>query len=104
MHTDGETAPVQLEAGGALQEDVAVPRLGQQPLAHEHHRVVLERRDARPLERRLLEEGIAYLRTRRKLDPLRQRNPNLDSIGTASSPASIAPPTHQSQSRQSSLG
>eukprot|EP00966_Prymnesium_polylepis_P033973 789741-Prymnesium_polylepis.2 len=38
------------------------------PLAHEHHRAVLEGRDARPLERRLLEEGVADLCGRRRLD------------------------------------
>eukprot|EP00966_Prymnesium_polylepis_P061874 1435679-Prymnesium_polylepis.1 len=48
----------QLEARRALQVDVAF-RLGQQALAHKHDRAVLEGRDARPLEWRLLKEGVA---------------------------------------------
>eukprot|EP00966_Prymnesium_polylepis_P319294 7375199-Prymnesium_polylepis.1 len=62
VNLDGEVALGKLEAGGALQVDVA-PRLGQQALAHEDHRAVLEveGRDARPLERRLLQEGVADL-------------------------------------------
>eukprot|EP00966_Prymnesium_polylepis_P096435 2234820-Prymnesium_polylepis.2 len=59
VHLDGRVLPGKLEACGALQIDGAPLRLGQQPLAHEDHRAVLERRDARPLERRLLEEGVA---------------------------------------------
>eukprot|EP00966_Prymnesium_polylepis_P002073 47359-Prymnesium_polylepis.1 len=40
VHADGEVALGQLEAGRALQVDVAL-LVGQQPPAHEHHRVVL---------------------------------------------------------------
>eukprot|EP00966_Prymnesium_polylepis_P014611 337260-Prymnesium_polylepis.1 len=58
VHLDGCVPLGKLEAHRALQIDV-VRRLGQQPLAHEDHCAVLERCDARPLERRLLEEGIA---------------------------------------------
>eukprot|EP00966_Prymnesium_polylepis_P251578 5816345-Prymnesium_polylepis.2 len=50
VHAYGQVALGKLEAGGALQVDVAL-RLGQQPSAHEHHRAVLEGRDPRPLER-----------------------------------------------------
>eukprot|EP00966_Prymnesium_polylepis_P052647 1219005-Prymnesium_polylepis.1 len=42
--------------------------LQQQPLAHEHQRAVLEGRDARPLERRLLEKGVADVCGARRLD------------------------------------
>eukprot|EP00966_Prymnesium_polylepis_P084435 1954489-Prymnesium_polylepis.3 len=66
LNCDGEVALGKLEAGGALQVDVA-PRLGQKALAHEHHRAVLKGRDARPLQWRLLEEGVADLRDRRRL-------------------------------------
>eukprot|EP00966_Prymnesium_polylepis_P157795 3646832-Prymnesium_polylepis.1 len=57
----------ELEARRALQVDVTLVE-GQQPLAHEYHRAVLEGRDARPLERRLLEEGVAHLIGRRHVD------------------------------------
>eukprot|EP00966_Prymnesium_polylepis_P285785 6601765-Prymnesium_polylepis.1 len=63
-----------LEAGGTLQVDAAIGLVRQpigccrQPLAHERHGAVLERCDARPLERRLLEEGVADLRARRHLE------------------------------------
>eukprot|EP00966_Prymnesium_polylepis_P320574 7376952-Prymnesium_polylepis.1 len=58
----------QLEAHGALQVDVAPLRLGQQPLAHQHHRTILEVRDPRPLQRGLLEEGVADFRGCRRVD------------------------------------
>eukprot|EP00966_Prymnesium_polylepis_P327658 7383515-Prymnesium_polylepis.2 len=68
VNTDGEVALGKLEAVCALHIDGASIRLGQQPAAHEHHRAVLEGCDPRPLERRLLEEGVADLRARRRLD------------------------------------
>eukprot|EP00966_Prymnesium_polylepis_P061764 1433502-Prymnesium_polylepis.2 len=55
------------QPGCTLQIDVALG-LGQQPLAHEHYRAVLEGCDARPLERWLLEEGIADFHTCRQPD------------------------------------
>eukprot|EP00966_Prymnesium_polylepis_P190694 4419510-Prymnesium_polylepis.1 len=67
VHTDGSMAIGELEVRGALQEDVTLVE-GQQPLAHEHHGAVLKGRDARPLERRLLEKGVAHLVGRRHVD------------------------------------
>eukprot|EP00966_Prymnesium_polylepis_P106033 2455437-Prymnesium_polylepis.1 len=46
VYTDGEVALAKLEAGRALQVDCPLLGLGQQPPAHEHHRKVLEGRDA----------------------------------------------------------
>eukprot|EP00966_Prymnesium_polylepis_P196099 4544521-Prymnesium_polylepis.2 len=68
VHLAGKVALGKLEAGGPLQVDVACLRLGQQPLAHEHHRAVLEGCDARPLKRRLLEQCIADFLRRRQLE------------------------------------
>eukprot|EP00966_Prymnesium_polylepis_P306642 7085876-Prymnesium_polylepis.1 len=66
VHLDGRVLPGKLEARRALQIDVA-HRLGQQPLADEDHRAILERCDARPLEWRLLEEGVKHVGGRRHL-------------------------------------
>eukprot|EP00966_Prymnesium_polylepis_P277315 6407575-Prymnesium_polylepis.1 len=59
IHVDGTVALGKLEARGALQVDVTHLRLGQQTPAHEEHCVILERRDTRPFERWLLEDGVA---------------------------------------------
>eukprot|EP00966_Prymnesium_polylepis_P147509 3407526-Prymnesium_polylepis.1 len=56
VHFDGYVLLGKLEARRALKVDVA-PRLGQQPLAHEEQRAVLKCCDARPLERRQVEES-----------------------------------------------
>eukprot|EP00966_Prymnesium_polylepis_P316125 7304366-Prymnesium_polylepis.1 len=68
VHTDGGMALGKLEARRALQIDFALLCFGQQPLAQKHHRAVLKGRDARPLERWLLAQGIADLGARRRLD------------------------------------
>eukprot|EP00966_Prymnesium_polylepis_P196012 4542684-Prymnesium_polylepis.3 len=41
---------------------------GKQPLAHEYHRAILKGCDPRPLEWRLLEEGVAELCSNRGLE------------------------------------
>eukprot|EP00966_Prymnesium_polylepis_P184382 4273549-Prymnesium_polylepis.2 len=68
VHPDRDMPLGKLETGRALHVDGVSLRLRQQPLAHENHRSILEPCDARPLEWRLLKEGVAYSRTRRQLD------------------------------------
>eukprot|EP00966_Prymnesium_polylepis_P137763 3183828-Prymnesium_polylepis.3 len=68
VHLDRNVLLGQLEARGTLHVDVSLLPVQKQPLAHEHHRAVLEGRDARPLERRMLEQGVADVGTCRQLD------------------------------------
>eukprot|EP00966_Prymnesium_polylepis_P149766 3459467-Prymnesium_polylepis.2 len=61
-------APGLCELQCTLTVNAARLRLGQQPLAHDHHGAVLEWRDARPQEGWQLEQGVADLRACRRLD------------------------------------
>eukprot|EP00966_Prymnesium_polylepis_P309683 7155148-Prymnesium_polylepis.1 len=67
IHSDSDVPLAKLEGCRSLQVDVPL-RISEQPPAHEHHCAILEWWDARPLERRLLEEGVADLCARRRLD------------------------------------
>eukprot|EP00966_Prymnesium_polylepis_P022819 524997-Prymnesium_polylepis.2 len=67
-HSHGSVLLRELKARCALQINAAIVSFGQQPLAHEHHGAVLERCDARPLERWLLEQRRTDLRGSRRLN------------------------------------